>query len=191
MVELCSLLVNMRRESQLAVAAYLRPAIWNWIDIFPHEFNEAIRTRGRMEGSPERVYELLVSNIPVGHERIYWPTLSALVCCTTDKIRADLVSALTNSRLRKVYSHSAVFVTERCNSFLGHKIRRDHHETPQWELEADGCSFDLRCGSLPRSGVCRPSSRRNSSSRNSIRCRRRDQGRQNIVFEVYLQSTES
>src|SRR6266498_2389126 len=107
----------MRRESQLAVAAYVRPAIWNWIDIFPHEFNEAIRTRGKMEGSPERVYELLVSNIPSGHERIYWPTLSILLCCTTDKVRADLVNALTNSKVRKVHPHNFVFMTDCCNSF--------------------------------------------------------------------------
>lgn len=82
----------MRKESQLAVATYLRSAIWNWIDLFPHEFNEAIRFRGKMEGAPERVYDLLSSSIPQGQEKIYWPTLSILLCCTSEKIRGELIN---------------------------------------------------------------------------------------------------
>ena len=93
----------MRRESQLAVATFLRPAVWNWIDLFPHEFNEAIRVRGKMEGSPERVYDLLSSNIPPGQEKIYWPTLSVLLCCTTEKIGAELVNVAPTSVGRRVY----------------------------------------------------------------------------------------
>ena len=75
--------IVIRREFQLAVATYLRSAIWNWIDLFPHEFNEAIRVHGKVEGAPERVYDLLSSNIPPGQEKIYWPTLSILLCRTS------------------------------------------------------------------------------------------------------------
>jgi hypothetical protein len=101
-IELSSLLVNMRRESQLAVATYLRSAVWNSIDLFPHEFNEAIRIRGKMEGAPERVYDLLSSSIPPSQEKIYWPTLSVLLCCTSDKVRSELVNIAPTSLGRRV-----------------------------------------------------------------------------------------
>ncbi|CAA7259350.1 unnamed protein product [Cyclocybe aegerita] len=87
--QLSSLLVNMRKEAQLAIAVHLRSAVWNWIDIFPSEFNEAIRTRGKTEGAPERVFDLLYSLVPPGSEKIFWPTLTILNCITSDRISAD------------------------------------------------------------------------------------------------------
>lgn len=126
--ELSSLLVNMKRESQLAVATYLRSAIWNWIDLFPHEFNEAIRMRGKMEGAPERVYDLLSTNIPHGQEKIYWPTLSILLCCTSEKIRTELVSVASG---RRVYILFTIYGAKVNNSTAGTQIRRQHHEEYQ------------------------------------------------------------
>lgn len=87
--ELSSLLVNMKKESQMAIAVHLRAAVWNWIDIFPHEFNEAIRTRGKTEGAPERVFDLLYSMVPAGSEKVFWPTLTILNCITSDRISPD------------------------------------------------------------------------------------------------------
>ncbi|KAF8165773.1 hypothetical protein B0H34DRAFT_794124 [Crassisporium funariophilum] len=87
--QLSSLLVNMRKESQRAIAVNLRSAIWNWIDVFPSEFNEAIRTRGKTEGAPERVFDLLHSVIPAGSEKVFWPCLTILNCITSDRIAAE------------------------------------------------------------------------------------------------------
>ncbi|KAJ3504772.1 hypothetical protein NLJ89_g7765 [Agrocybe chaxingu] len=94
--QLSSLLVNMRKEAQLAIAVHLRSAVWNWIDIFPSEFNEAIRTRGKTEGAPERVFDLLYSLVPPGSEKIFWPTLTILNCITSDRISADFQYGGTN-----------------------------------------------------------------------------------------------
>ena len=41
-VEVSSLLVNMAREAQVAIAIPLRSAIWNWITYYPSEFNELV-----------------------------------------------------------------------------------------------------------------------------------------------------
>jgi hypothetical protein len=97
----------MRRESQLAAATYLRSAIWNWIDLFPREFNKAVRVRGKMEGAPERVFDLLSSNITSGQEKIYWPTLTILLCCTFDKIRGELNNVAPTSMGRRVFVSSS------------------------------------------------------------------------------------
>ncbi|EIW76207.1 hypothetical protein CONPUDRAFT_64047 [Coniophora puteana RWD-64-598 SS2] len=101
--ELSSLLVNMKREAQAAVAIPLRMAIWNWIDIFPDEFNETIRTRGRLDGAPERVFDLLHSALEPGRERTLWPTLTILACLSSDRLTSDYqdVFAKPPSKYRK------------------------------------------------------------------------------------------
>lgn len=85
---LSSLLVNMKQEIQIALARPLRVAIWNWIDIFPDEFNDAIRNRGRMEGAPERTFEVLHS-MRIGAERDLWPTLTLLSCISSEHLSLD------------------------------------------------------------------------------------------------------
>ncbi|KAF8076811.1 hypothetical protein FPV67DRAFT_1605221 [Lyophyllum atratum] len=92
--ELSSLLVNMGREAQVAVAVPLRSAVWNWITTFPQEFNEAIRIRGKTEGAPERVFDLFYSMNPANDENVFWPTLAILDCVTTDRLSADFQLAL-------------------------------------------------------------------------------------------------
>jgi len=126
----------MRRESQIAVATFLRSAIWNWIDLFPHEFNEAIRIRGKLEGAPERVYDLLNSKIPPGQEKIYWPTLSVLLCCTTEKIKAELVNVAPASsrrvRIFFLFNFSVAIIVD-CLTCAGTQIWRQYHEEyQQW-----------------------------------------------------------
>ena len=86
--ELSSLLVNMTIESQRMIAIHLRSAIWNWIDVFPSEFNDAIRTKGKT-GAPERVFDLLHSLAHAGSENIFWPTLTILNCISSDRISAE------------------------------------------------------------------------------------------------------
>ncbi|KAF9266130.1 hypothetical protein L218DRAFT_1016740 [Marasmius fiardii PR-910] len=76
--ELSSLLVNMSSEATKAIAVPLRSAMWSWIDNFPEEFNETIRSRGKMDGAPV-VFDLLYKK-STGFESIFWPTLGILNC---------------------------------------------------------------------------------------------------------------
>lgn len=89
LAELSSLLINMDKESQVIVAIPLRTAIWNWITTFPDDFNDAIRTRGRLEGKPERVVEALYQALGNNNEPNLWPTLVALESITADRISAS------------------------------------------------------------------------------------------------------
>jgi hypothetical protein len=88
-LELSSLLVNMRQGVQLATAFPLRLAIWNWIEAFPNEFNDSLRFRGRLDGSPERVFDILHTLNQPGVERELWPTLAILHCVTPERLTAD------------------------------------------------------------------------------------------------------
>jgi hypothetical protein len=79
----------MNRESQIAISIPLRSAVWNWIITFPAEFNEAIRIRGRTEGAPERVFDLLYSMNLTSEERIFWPTLAILNCVSSERMSSE------------------------------------------------------------------------------------------------------
>ncbi|EMD40361.1 hypothetical protein CERSUDRAFT_148314 [Gelatoporia subvermispora B] len=100
--ELSSLLVNMKREAQAAVARPLRAAIWNWIDLFPEELNDVVRYHRRLDGAPERVFDILydvhdmdkdMKEPPRDSKEIksaVWPTLTALMCISSDRIKSEL-----------------------------------------------------------------------------------------------------
>lgn len=79
----------MGSESRIAICSPLRSAIWSWIELFPHEFDESIRTRVRSEGAPERVFDLLYPMTVSGIEREFWPTLVVLMCITQDRVSSD------------------------------------------------------------------------------------------------------
>ncbi|KAI6130277.1 hypothetical protein EDD16DRAFT_1541379 [Pisolithus croceorrhizus] len=99
--ELSSLLVNMKKQAQAAVAIPLRMALWNWIDLYPQEFNEAVISRGRLEGAPERVFDLLYMANESGRERALWPTLTILACLSPDRVSLEYQTAS--------HSHSSNF----------------------------------------------------------------------------------
>ncbi|KAI0340881.1 hypothetical protein BDW22DRAFT_1485833 [Trametopsis cervina] len=87
LTELSSLLVNMRRDAQIAIAGPLRTAVWNWIEFHPEEFNDSLLHR-RMEGTPERVFDLLYQ-VDTSNKTAIWPALTVLMCISSDRIRAE------------------------------------------------------------------------------------------------------
>ncbi|KAJ6532260.1 hypothetical protein DFH09DRAFT_1370329 [Mycena vulgaris] len=94
--ELYALLPNIK-DQYTALAPVLRVAVWNWIDQYPDEFNEAIRVRGGMEGAPERMFDLLytMSNTPETH-KTNWPTLAILNAISSDRLSPDLLRPTSN-----------------------------------------------------------------------------------------------
>ena len=87
--ELSSLLVNMKREAKASVAVPLRTAIWNWIDLFPLEYNAALGKHRQLEGAPERVFDLLWDIADLANARAIWPTLAALCCISAERTRME------------------------------------------------------------------------------------------------------
>ncbi|KAI5118442.1 hypothetical protein M0805_000576 [Coniferiporia weirii] len=85
--ELSSLLVNMKPEAQCAVAIYLRRAIWNWIETFPGEFAESSTGVRRLDGAPERVFDLFVQIKNEQNRKVIWPTLTALLLLSHERLK--------------------------------------------------------------------------------------------------------
>ncbi|KAH8118768.1 hypothetical protein DFH11DRAFT_1839273 [Phellopilus nigrolimitatus] len=85
--ELSSLLVNMKPEAQCIVAVHLRRAIWKWIETFPGEFTEMSSGQRKLDGAPERVFDLLIQIKNDQNRKILWPTLTALLLLSYDRLR--------------------------------------------------------------------------------------------------------
>lgn len=79
----------MKQEAQAAIAIPLRAAVWNWIDLYPEEFNDTMRNHRRLEGAPERVFDILYELHESQHKANVWPTLTALVCISSERMRAE------------------------------------------------------------------------------------------------------
>lgn len=81
--------MNMRREAQTAIAAPLRTAVWNWIEYHQEEFDNAQRHHRRLEGTPERVFDLLYQMVDTSNKAAVWPALTVLMCISNDRIRSE------------------------------------------------------------------------------------------------------
>ena len=79
----------MRRDAQVAVAGPLRTAVWNWIEYHQEEFDDAQRHHRRLEGTPERVFDILYQMVDTPHKAAVWPALTILMCISIDRIKTE------------------------------------------------------------------------------------------------------
>ncbi|KAJ7821199.1 hypothetical protein B0H14DRAFT_2831907 [Mycena olivaceomarginata] len=99
--ELSGILLTIKEE-HTAIASVLRVAVWNWVTQHADEFNDTLRTRGAMDGAPERMFDLLyrLSNTPESNRRT-WPGLAMLNCISPDRVSPDLRQpGASNSRAK-------------------------------------------------------------------------------------------
>ncbi|KAI0677196.1 hypothetical protein C8Q78DRAFT_1180405 [Trametes maxima] len=88
--ELSSLLMNLKTDAQVPVSIALRTAIWNWIELCPDEFNEALVFHRRLEGAPERVFDHLWTLQDSTPDKAgCWPTLAVLLCISQDRMKNE------------------------------------------------------------------------------------------------------
>jgi hypothetical protein len=82
--------MSMQRDAMLVLAVPLAAAVWHWIDLYPEEFGDAISARGRMDGAPEQVIDVLGKELSQPETKhIVWPTLTVLMCISYDRVNVD------------------------------------------------------------------------------------------------------
>ena len=79
----------MKRDIQAAVCIPIRMAVWNWIDLYPEEFNDTIRSHRRLDGAPERVFDILYELHDLQNKASVWPALAALMSISPDRIKSE------------------------------------------------------------------------------------------------------
>lgn len=77
----------MKRDVQTVVAATIRMTIWNWIDVFPSEYCDVVTGQRKLDGAPERLFDLLIQFVDDSSRRIIWPTLNCLLMISYDRMR--------------------------------------------------------------------------------------------------------
>ncbi|TBU46391.1 hypothetical protein BD309DRAFT_622853 [Dichomitus squalens] len=88
--ELSSLLMNLKKDAQVPVSIALRTAVWNWIELCDDEYNDALRYHRRLDGAPERVFDLLYDLQESSRDKAgAWPTLAVLLCVSGDRMKAE------------------------------------------------------------------------------------------------------
>jgi hypothetical protein len=136
-----SLLVNMNTQAKMALAIPLRTALWNWIDLHPIEFYETLRSHKRMEGAPERVFDILWDSAvtEASSARALWPTLAVLSVISPERTCTDyqLVgrTALKNYGARVCILQSSFALKHLifCCSFFN-SCRKTRNRTPNFVM---------------------------------------------------------
>ncbi|KIJ57137.1 hypothetical protein M422DRAFT_219023 [Sphaerobolus stellatus SS14] len=118
--EISTLSLSMRFDSQAALTVILRSVVWNWIQDFTDEFVDVLRSpRRRLEGWPERVYDLFQARVDASSRPFFWPTLSILLAISPDRMRnaeAALSGTLTYGKKHNNF-------LEQLHSTLGTQVK--------------------------------------------------------------------
>ena len=77
----------MGAEARVAIANPLRSAIWSWIETFPGEFIDVSTGARRLDGAPERVFDLFIQIKNEQNRKIIWPTLMMLLVLCYERLR--------------------------------------------------------------------------------------------------------
>lgn len=74
----------------MAIARPLAAAVWHWIDLYPEEFVDTLSSSRRMEGAPERAFDLIyVQHEATEHKVILSPVLTILMCVSHERLNHD------------------------------------------------------------------------------------------------------
>lgn len=96
----------MKREAQGAVSIALRTALWNWIEYFPNEYFDIFKGVRRLEGAPERVFDMLFNMTENQSKRAFWPTLTVLLAASPERLKQATLGAPKPKKVRVTSSLS-------------------------------------------------------------------------------------
>jgi len=90
----------MKRDVQGAVSIALRTALWNWIEYFPKEYLEIFRGTKRLDGTPERVFDMLFNMTESASKRAFWPTLTILLAASPERLKQATLGVPKSKKVR-------------------------------------------------------------------------------------------
>ncbi|RCH89739.1 Ras GTPase activating protein ira2, partial [Rhizopus stolonifer] len=111
--EMCATFPNLRKSTQLIVAAILRRAIWGWIETYPGEFMQLYQSQKKLDGGPDVLFDICLSLADTTRKKaILWPlqTMLLLLC-------PDFITLLANpDNHRNIGAKKGVFLATLKNS---------------------------------------------------------------------------
>ncbi|KAI9475616.1 MAG: hypothetical protein EXX96DRAFT_506141 [Benjaminiella poitrasii] len=105
--ELCTNFSNLKKSTQLIVAAILRRAIWGWIETYPGEFMQLCQSQKKLDGGPDVLFEICLALADTTRKKaILWPLQTMLLILCPD----ILYSSTNLDNHRNVNSKKALFL---------------------------------------------------------------------------------
>ncbi|TPX68256.1 hypothetical protein SpCBS45565_g03309 [Spizellomyces sp. 'palustris'] len=89
------------KRAQFLTAIVLRRAIWNWIEVFPAEFQTLCQSQGRMEGHPDQLFDTFNLNADSSRRKaVFWPVQTMLLVLCPDVLYTIGMVGNTGDRQR-------------------------------------------------------------------------------------------
>ncbi|KAI8975307.1 hypothetical protein BDF20DRAFT_914255 [Mycotypha africana] len=111
---------NLKKSTQLTVAAILRRAIWGWIETYPGEFMQLCQNQKKLEGGPDVLFEICLSLADTTRKKaILWPLQTMLFILCPDGLQNNHDN---NSSQRTSSSRRSLFLASLKNSLKPGKM---------------------------------------------------------------------
>lgn len=89
--EISTPFLHVKRPAQTALASALRNAIWNWIDVYPAEYQSLIEGTRKLDGSPDVLFDVLssMSDATASNKRVkvFYPLMAMLLVLSPESMK--------------------------------------------------------------------------------------------------------
>lgn len=105
--------LHIKRPAQIAFAASLHSAIWNWLEVNPIEFDMLVESNRKLEGGPDGLFDMLFSmsdfsSANAKRAAVFYPLMATLLIVCPDLfkrvINGEARDKSSSSSLAKKYS---------------------------------------------------------------------------------------
>jgi neurofibromin 1 len=89
--EISTPFLHVKRPAQTALASALRKAIWNWIDVYPAEYQALIEGTRKLDGNPDVLFDVLLSMSDSSstnkRAKVFYPLMAMLLVLSPDSLK--------------------------------------------------------------------------------------------------------
>lgn len=89
--EISTPFLHVKRPAQTALASALRKAIWNWIDVYPAEYQALIEGTRKLDGNPDVLFDVLFSMSDSSstnkRQKVFYPLMAMLLVLSPDSLK--------------------------------------------------------------------------------------------------------
>ncbi|WVF65508.1 hypothetical protein IAT40_000236 [Kwoniella sp. CBS 6097] len=102
MQEISSVFLHVKRPAQVAIATILRKAIWNWIDVYPIEYESLVEKNKKFEGGADNLFDVLSSMSDIGsssnarRNKAFYPLMAMLLMLLPDTFKRIVMGEVSS-----------------------------------------------------------------------------------------------
>ncbi|KAI8817571.1 uncharacterized protein EV422DRAFT_541210 [Fimicolochytrium jonesii] len=137
------------KRAQIASAIYLRRAIWNWIEVYPPEFQLLCQGQGRLEGYPEQLFEtfsLVAENSR--RKTLFWPVQTMLLVVCPEILYSIGIVGNSGDRQRLLASPGGVTTAVAKKAMFVETLRKNARGSKISEISIFCCAEVVRASTF-------------------------------------------